>query len=128
MPRDPRGWVLQWLFADLGVIGNLVVQHANQHAYAHLRSGSWPLLVRQCNGVVLFGTEADALPRSRVKVAGLRRAVERANKPLVDNPTVAQLQAFILAEGVTNLLVYGHNTKAVREQVDVVLRAGLLPF
>jgi hypothetical protein len=116
------GWQLQTVIADNSDVGRIARKHAADFAYKTQYYPYYQVNVSVCDGAVLFGNPDGA------RYLSLQRELRRLQKPTIENPTVAELQDFILKSGVTKLFVYGPNTKPVREQVDTVLQSGLLPF
>ena len=116
------GWVLETVITDKTGVGQIARQHVQAFKYHTQYYPYYHVNVRQCDGGVLFG------PATHGKYQGVKRELERSGKPFIENPTVAELQDFILTRSIRTLFVYGPDLKPVREQVDTVLAQGLLPF
>lgn len=124
LPRDPKGWVLGSVLTGTTGIGLIAGGVAQSFDYVHESSPHWTVLTSHCSGAALFGITTRPTGRCAV----IRADLQRMGKPVIENPTVAELQAFILDHAIIGLLVDGTDSKAAREQVEVVLSDGLLPF
>lgn len=157
MPRDPRGWVLEqvisggqtgvdqkglevakalgyktggvvprtwrtdagpapWLGTEYGCVEHKVSDQYGPRTYAN---------VRWADGTVLFGVLSSPGCKLTAKY------IAQWQKPHLENPTVAELQAFILDNAIRVLNVAGNRLRTHPEstqRAEVVLTAGLIPF
>lgn len=156
MSRDPLGWVLEKVISG-GQTGVDQIGLVLAKAFDYNTGGTVPKGWRTDAGPApwlgtLYGCvehkwSAEYRPRTMQNVFDADAtvwfgvmspgyvctslSVERCQKPWIVNPTVAELQAFILDNAVRTLNVAGNRIRTHPEsaqRAEVTLRAGLLPF
>lgn len=117
------GWVLETVSADRSPVGLIARQLAQHFDYKTSLCTRLAASTKQADGIVIFTGNKD-----NVNALVVRNYMTRVGKPWVEDPSVAELQTFILTRTIRTLHVYGTKTKAAADQAQVVLATGLLPF